>query len=126
MELLLIILAIVGIGALGYGIYRLFVHAYDAYGYNIFNWINLLMGGLIVVVLIVMVVILGNENMPELNMGLNMLVGLFTIIGLMIAMFVRNVKHTSIFVGLGAFVLQLCAVLIVIFIILALLSRKRE
>ena len=126
MELLLIISGIVFIGAIGYGIYRLFVHAYDAYGYNIFNWINLLMGILILVVLVIMMVILGNEEMSEANMGLNMLVGLFIIIGLMITMFVRNVKHTSVLVGLGAFALQLCAVLIIIFIILALLSRRRE
>jgi len=84
------------------------------------------MGGLIVVVLVVMVVIAGNEEIPEVNMGLNILIGFVTIIGLMIAMFVRNVKHTSILVGSGAFVLQLCAVLIVIFIIIASLSRKRE
>ncbi len=107
-----------------WGIWAFTSHVVAVYDYNIFNVPNLLMLFIMFIIWIVLIYMAGFTDIQVEN--LNYIISAAVTGVVLIIMFIRNLRHTSLPVAIGSLVLQIAATFIIIFIIAGFLFFRRQ
>lgn len=104
---------------IGYGSWKLTKYAAERYGYNIFNAVNLIL-------LFIMLVTWGGLFVGEAMSSDNLIVCSIASVLVLLGIFIRNWKNTSLFVAIGSSILQIMAVLTIFIAVIMFLFKNRK